>query len=193
MIELSHLFNVVGSFLLSHQIPCRLSSLNETRLHRISGQKATFSNRSISVPYGDLTLTCTVPYALIHICVSLAHTQSPGMGGRRSVRRCAMLQMCIVAPESRMNAFFSGYGWFLIVNTDAVYAASIVDISLPSSQSFMTSGVGVCEFLISGVLDRWRFESNNLISSGSYFLLYSTSLAILESGVNHAGALSSFR
>ena len=95
-IELLRRRSIVGSVLLSYQIPCCRSNLNDTRLQRMSGHRATLSSRMMCSPRWPWALILTVPYPWIHTCVLPAHTQSPGIGKRRFSIRLGLLQMCVV-------------------------------------------------------------------------------------------------
>ena len=108
IVESSRLFNAVGSPLVSHQMPCCLSSLNDTKLHRMSGHKATFTNSSLVGPLGPASWSSTDPYPCIQTRVFPAQMQSAAVGGRRFRSRSRLFVICTVEPESRMNECRNG-------------------------------------------------------------------------------------
>ena len=81
----------VGSDWVSHHSPCRLSSRNDTRLQRRSGQYATLSSLITLFPLRLCTCRCTLPYPCIQTCVFPAHMKSPGVGGRSETNRSISL------------------------------------------------------------------------------------------------------
>jgi hypothetical protein len=155
MIVPSGALNVVGSCCVSHQIPCCLSSLKDTRLQSRSGQIATSCRAILVTPFGLFSLRIIEPYPFTHIFVFPAHMKSPCIGGRKFRMRSGSFVMWHVEPESRMNDRFKGYSLKVASNEAEMKVDSIAAISRPSSHSLSsTSGVGVCDFLICGVWDR---------------------------------------
>ena len=138
--------SIVGSDLLSHQIPCCRNSLNDTRLHRISGHRATLLSWIDCSAWQPLVLTCTVPYPWIHTRVLPAYIQSPGISARRFIIRSMLLHMCVINPESRINKFLSRYCQSLTLKHVIACPTSIFATALPCSHSICTSGV--CDILI---------------------------------------------
>jgi len=121
MIDPSYCRRLVRSSLFSHHMPCLLSSLNDIRLQRKSGHHATLSKRRVCSPCAALVVTRTFPYPRIQTLVFPAQMKSLTAGGRTSLSFERLLQMCVVEPESRINASFNRYPCWL-----ALSAASIV-------------------------------------------------------------------